>query len=182
MPGRHQVDNAVTALAALAVLMERGEAEVTSESILRGLVKARQKGRFEVIREEGPLTVLDGAHNPGGAQALRKAADNFFAGKRVLMLTGILKDKAVDEVLDQFFGITDSFIVTEPPNPRKLPAGALAEKIRNLGGTAVEAPDNEEAVRLAAKLAPEYDILLAAGSLYLIGNIRKPMIQAFGEE
>ena len=171
MVGRHQVQNALTALTAIALLNKRGDFTVTDEQIAEGFKRAKQIGRFEIM-EKGPFVILDGAHNPGGAKALKETVLRHFKDKKILMVTGILADKEVEEVLDSFMDITKDFIATEPDNPRKLPAEELTEKMQKRGGHVHCFSKAEEAVSCAQGLYEAYDVILFTGSLYLIGKIR----------
>ncbi len=181
MPGEHQVRNAVCALFAVTLLAEQGVLpELTMREIKEGMKRARQIGRFEVL-SRSPYVILDGAHNPAGAAALKKTVLTHFRGKRILMVTGILADKAVDDVLAEFREITDQFVATEPPNPRKLDAEELAEKLRGLGASCESVTEPEEAVRLAISEKDDWDLILFTGSLYLIGALRGDVIRLLRE-
>lgn len=171
MPGRHQVENAKTALIALEILRKQGIIKVQRDKLYKGFEQARQPGRFEVFEGE-PLFVLDGAHNQAGAEALKKAVKDCFPDEKILMVTGMLKDKDVDAILDNFCEITDTFIAAEPDNPRKLPAAELAEKLKGKGATVNVAANAKEALEMARvhEMAPR--VILCAGSLYLISAIR----------
>ena len=175
MPGRHQVENAKTALAALEILRKQGMIKVQRDKVYKGFEQARQPGRFEVFEGE-PVMVLDGAHNIAGAAALRKAVEDCFPGEKILMVTGMLKDKDVDSILDQFCGITDTFIASEPDNPRKLPAENLAEKLYVKGANCKVAKDAETALQMARDHESRPGVILCAGSLYLISAIRGKLI------
>ncbi len=175
MPGRHQVENAKTALAALEILRKQGIIKVQRDKLYKGFEQARQPGRFEVFEGE-PLFVLDGAHNQAGAEALKKAVRDCFLDEKILMITGMLKDKDIDTILDNFCDITDTFIAAEPDNPRKLPAAELAEKLKGKGATVKVAEDAESALKLAAEHEMQPRVILCAGSLYLISAIRGYLI------
>lgn len=170
MIGDYQVTNAVTALATLEYLISNDLVEITRNQVIKGFSMAKQHGRFEVM-SENPYVVIDGAHNSDGARALADTSKKLFAGKKVLMVTGILADKDVDGILDNFLEITKDFIVTEPDNPRKLDKEKLAKIIMDKGGRCKTAATPEESIEMAAK-QDDYDVILYAGSLYLIGRIR----------
>jgi dihydrofolate synthase/folylpolyglutamate synthase len=172
MKGRHQINNALEALMAVELLRREGKLSLRDEDVLTGLARARQIGRFEIMAEK-PYIIIDGAHNPDGARALAETVCKHFAGKRILMVIGILADKEVERVLDRFLEITREFIVTEPDNPRKLSAQALAPLLEERGASCLQAEKPEDAVALAKSKQGEYDLLLFAGSLYLIGEIRR---------
>ena len=174
MLGEHQIKNAICALTALNILEERGDVTLHRDAIYRGLKAARQTGRFEVMsaKDEKPIVVIDGAHNPDGASALRKAVNEYLTGKKILMVTGMLADKDTGSILKEFTAITDSFISTEPENPRKMDAESLKAEIEAMGADCESFPDCREAVRAAAERGKDFDAVLYAGSLYMIGAIR----------
>lgn len=181
MVGRHQAENLKTALATLEILRKSGAVKLDREALYEGLKRARQPGRFEVISED-PLVIIDGAHNEAGAQALQETMAQHFAGKKILLVAGILADKEIDSIVKFLTKITDHIIVTEPDNPRKLAAEKLAEHVAEFGVAAEAVPDVEAAVHRAKELADGYDVILFAGSLYLIGDVRRLWRNERGEE
>lgn len=181
MVGRHQAENLKTALATLEILRKSGAVKLDREALYEGLKRARQPGRFEVISED-PLVIIDGAHNEAGAQALQETMAQHFAGKKILLVAGILADKEIDSIVKFLTKITDHIIVTEPDNPRKLAAEKLAEHVAEFGVAAEAVPDVEAAVHRAKELADDYDVILFAGSLYLIGDVRRLWRNERGEE
>lgn len=181
MVGRHQAENLKTALATLEILRKSGAVKLDREALYEGLKRARQPGRFEVISED-PLVIIDGAHNEAGAQALQETMAQHFAGKKILLVAGILADKEIDSIVKFLTKITDHIIVTEPDNPRKLAAEKLAGHVADFGVAAEAVPDVEAAVHRAKELADGYDVILFAGSLYLIGDVRRLWKNERGEE
>lgn len=181
MVGRHQAENLKTALATLEILRKSGAVKLDREALYEGLKRARQPGRFEVI-SENPLVIIDGAHNEAGAQALQETMAQHFAGKKILLVAGILADKEIDSIVKFLTKITDHIIVTEPDNPRKLAAEKLAEHVAEFGAAAEVVSDVEAAVHRAKALADGYDVILFAGSLYLIGDVRRLWRNERGEE
>lgn len=173
MAGDHQVENAVTALGTLVFLREIGSLDITSRSIEEGFAKAVNPGRMEVLSYD-PLWIIDGAHNQAGAKALADSVLMLTGDKDRVMIIGILADKEVDKILDEFFRITDRFIVTEPDNPRKMKCDDLSDIIRERGGKAISFADPEMAVNYGKTL--EDSGVICAGSLYLIGMIRRIFI------
>ena len=175
MIGRHQVKNAAAAVAALCILEENGDIRLPNEALRAGLKKAKQIGRFEIMMPPGqkPVYIIDGAHNPDGALALRRTMTTFCADSKILMVTGMLADKDTDTILKEFTQITGDFIVTEPVNPRRMSKEELKAKIEALGGSVKAAAEHEEALHAAKAMQDEYDVILFAGSLYLIGEIRR---------
>ncbi|MGN0714570.1 MAG: bifunctional folylpolyglutamate synthase/dihydrofolate synthase [Anaerovoracaceae bacterium] len=196
MTGEHQIKNAVAALAALCVLEERGEINLPRTALYEGFKAAKQPGRLEVLSREilaggtlagevqngeaqsgdeaKPLVILDGAHNQDGARVLKAAMEKFCKEKKILMVTGMLADKDVEAVTGYFRQITKDFVVTEPDNPRKMTAQALAEHMEKQGARCTPQADLEQACRAALQRADRegFDVVLFAGSLYLIGAAR----------
>ena len=140
--------------------------------------KAGQKGRFEIVRNN-PYLILDGAHNPAGARALKETVKRFFGGSRILLCTGILADKAYEEIVREWIQLDADVIVTEVPNPRRMSAEKLAEVFAGSepyrsGRRSISViADYEEAFAHAERLKGNYDLILWAGSLYLIGGVRR---------
>ena len=174
MSGRHQIDNAVGALTALKILEKRDNISISEDVLRSGLRKARQYGRFEVMTglEEKPVVIIDGAHNIDGALSLRKTMEALCQDQKVLMVTGMLADKDFNGIIGEFTKIAKDFVVTEPDNPRKLEADSLAKELEKLGAKCFVAPKPEDACKVANEIKEQYDVVLYAGSLYLIGKIR----------
>lgn len=174
MLGEHQIKNAICALAALSIMEERGDVSLHRDDIYKGFKAAKQIGRLEVMsaQEKVPVVIIDGAHNPDGAASLRKAMKEYMPDKKILMVTGMLADKDTESILREFTAITDRFIATEPENPRKLDAESLQAKIEAMGASCESIPDCREAVKAAAERGKDFDAVLYAGSLYMIGAIR----------
>ena len=178
MVGRHQSENLKTALSVIEVLRKSGEIKVERSLLYEGLKKAVQPGRFEVLKkgseETGtPVVIVDGAHNEAGAYALCDTMKENFRDKKILLVTGMLADKQTDKILKAFIDITHDIIVTEPDSPRKLKTDELAAQIRRMGIEPIISDDVEDSVRLAISIWKNYDVVLFAGSLYLIGHVRR---------
>ncbi len=172
MTGRHQISNLMTALAAIELLRKQRIIRINRSDLYRGLKQAVQIGRFEILSKE-PYVILDGAHNEAGAMALAEVMTKYFARDRVLMVCGILADKDADGILDNFTRISSHFIACEPVSDRKLAAGDLQAKIEQRQCSCSIAASPQEAVAMADFATDKYDAVLYAGSLYLIGEIRR---------
>lgn len=177
MHGKHQISNALCALSMIEIMRGNGT-EMKDELIRAGMKKAVQKARFEIM-DTDPYIVLDGAHNPAGAKALADTMEAAFPSKRVLLCAGILKDKEFRTMAEELIRLKADIIVTEVPNPRTMSAQELAdvfytfdiygEKEKNI--TVV--PDCREAFDRAEEMKDSYDVVLWAGSLYLMGEVRR---------
>src|SRR6266851_89934 len=170
LPGRFQVRNALAALAAARLLAERGF-PVDDASIARGIAAVRWPGRLERLRDR-PAVFLDGTHNPAGARELLAFWEENFPGRRIYLVYGAMRDKAVDEITGLLFPRAASVIVTQPRQPRAISASVLATMTRNLAANLEVAPEPEEALERALELAAPDDAVFATGSLYLVGDLR----------
>jgi len=163
LAGDHQVENAVTAAVALARL------GVPERVIEEGIGRAVWPGRLERLSER-PEIIIDGAHNPAGARALAAYLDRFYSNRRVRMIYGAMRDKAVEEVCGILFPRAQQVIVTAPDQPRSLDPKVLLQVTGHPDFRT--APGLREAVDLAlAEAAPE-DAIFITGSLYLVGEAR----------
>lgn len=171
----YQIDNGRIALVALEYLKENGIVDLKKESIVNGLKNAIHHGRFEVI-SENPYVIIDGAHNEAGSLALEESLKFYFPNKKILFVLGILEDKDINKIIGNLIEVSKDFIVTVPNNLRGANTRILAKVIKEKGGSPIEVPQPLEAVNEALSKIQEYDVLVFAGSLYLIGEIRGILI------
>jgi len=170
LAGRFQIRNALAAATAAEILAERGFA-VTDASIERGIREAKWPGRLERL-SENPAVYLDGAHNPAGTQELLRFWNENFAGRRIILVYGAMRDKAVDEIAGLLFPAADSVIFTQPLQPRAISAPLLAEMTAHLAKSSSTVPDPADALESAIAAASPNDAIFATGSLYLVGDLR----------
>ena len=168
LAGSFQLQNAALVLTAVQELRDRGW-KISREAVKSGLAQVSWPARFEILRQD-PLFILDGGHNLQCAEAVAESLRELVPGERPVLLTGMLADKEVDAVLDVILPTVSTCICCAPPNSRALPAEELAEKIRKKGWPAEAAENTEKAVEQV--LAADSPVL-AFGSLYLAGEIRK---------
>ena len=179
LAGDHQIENAKTALAAIAALTERSKLNISRDNIKEGLKNAVNPARLETLHNN-PLVILDGAHNPNGIEALKKAIDRFLGGRKIVCMMGMLADKDIDSALALLDGVFDAIYTVPIDNPRALSSKALAEKCRT-HAKEVQAFDSAENGFDAAyaKAESENAALLICGSLYLAGAVRPYIIEKF---
>jgi dihydrofolate synthase/folylpolyglutamate synthase len=170
LPGRFQVQNAVNALAAARLLAARGLA-ITDEAIATGIANTVWPGRLEVLQSV-PDIYLDGAHNPSAARELAAFLSENFAGRKIWLLYGALRDKSVDEVAGQLFPLAAEVIITEPRTPRAISAEQLAEIAGHHAQHSQTTPDAERALDYVVASARPEDVIFITGSLYLVGQLR----------
>ncbi|HEX2712516.1 MAG TPA: cyanophycin synthetase, partial [Candidatus Acidoferrales bacterium] len=171
LPGRYQVRNATAALAATRLLGERGF-PIEDAAIARGVATVRWPGRLERIMDS-PTVVLDGTHNTAGARELLAFWEEHFAGRRIHLVYGAMRDKAVDEITGLLFPRAATVILTEPRQPRAISADALAAMTRHLTAHSEVLPEPEGALERALEMAAPDDAVFATGSLYLVGDLRR---------
>lgn len=170
LTGTHQVKNSVTALCALSALRKRGVA-VSNEAIKRGFASVSFPARMELLSED-PTVLLDGAHNPGGAQALADALEKYIPHRRKVGIVGMLADKDIDTALGMLLPLFDEVITVAPDNPRKMPAAELAAKVSAYCGKVSSFESHEKAYAYALSRTGKDDALIIFGSLYLASSMR----------
>lgn len=168
LAGEHQVSNVLTAIAALDLL------EVPAEAIEEGIKKTRWPGRLERVGEK-PEIVLDGAHNPAGAEALARHLRRFYSGRRVWLIYGAMRDKAVSEAAGHLFPLAEGVILTAPRHPRAVRPEALAPLVEH--PQLLVASDVERAIGSAMEMAGPEDAIFITGSLFLVGEARSLLVQ-----
>ncbi|CUH93975.1 hypothetical protein P22_0037 [Propionispora sp. 2/2-37] len=170
--GIHQVKNAAVAVMAAEVLA-RDEKRIKQGAIARGLAAVVWPGRLEFFNGQ-PVCIVDGAHNPAGAITLRKNLDSLFPDKSITFLLGILSDKDVEGILQALIRPCDKVVVAAPLSERAADPETVAGKIT---AAAVETTIAiEQGLERAAAIAGPDGVVCAAGSLYLIGNVRQVLL------
>jgi dihydrofolate synthase/folylpolyglutamate synthase len=173
--GRHQLRNTALATAAAIELKQQGFSGITAKTIESGIREARWPGRFQVIaaRPGWPEMVLDVAHNPAGAWALRSALSEQYEDRPLIFVFGAMRDKAISEMTEILFPLAERVIATRPENPRS----ASTEEIRQAAHrTSVEidaVEDVEGAVTRARNLARTDTVIVITGSIYLVGEVMR---------
>jgi dihydrofolate synthase/folylpolyglutamate synthase len=177
--GRHQLRNTAVAIAAAVELNSAGFA-VTARDVERGIRGTCWPGRFQRIAATGtrPEIILDVAHNPAGAWALRSALSEYAADRPLVLVFGVMRDKAVAEIAEILFPLAEHVIATRADNPRS----AAPEEVRQAGGrTGAEietAATVAEAIDRASKLVTQDGIMVITGSIYVVGEALRSVQQA----
>ncbi|MGD0428350.1 MAG: folylpolyglutamate synthase/dihydrofolate synthase family protein [Candidatus Acidiferrales bacterium] len=170
LPGRFQIRNALTAAIAARLLAERGF-PLPDAAIERGIATADWHGRLERLAIQ-PDLYLDGAHNPAGARELLKFWQENYAARRIILVYGAMRDKAVDEISGVLFPHASVVVLTAPRQPRAISAPLLAEMTSHDAKETLVVRDPGEALEAALELAGPQDAVFATGSLYLVGELR----------
>ncbi len=163
LAGEHQVANALTAAIALDLIGVSPN----------GIRNARWPGRLEKVRSS-PDIILDGAHNPAGARALARYIERFYAARRVWLVYGAMRDKAVEEMASILFPLAHEVIATVPAQARAV----RPEVIRALADhqRVRIAPRLADALAILDEAAPG-DVVFITGSLFLVGEARSLLVQ-----
>lgn len=172
MIGAHQVENALCALTVLEILRKKHIINLSKEMVFQGMMQAKQIGRLEVLQKE-PYVIIDGAHNGAGAKVLSDSLMKHFRGKKILLLIGMLADKEIDKMILDFAKTGAVLVATEPDNPRRLAAEELCLRVRKAGFPCEVAGLPKTAVQYVRTRMSEFDVIVFAGSLYLVGKIRE---------
>ena len=172
--GHHQGRNAAIALATAEAFFGR---PIEREIVEEVFANARVAGRMEVVGHH-PLVVLDGAHNVPGAMALHEAVTDAFPAAQRRWVIGLLREKDPTEMLDALGVDSDDIVyATRADSPRSLDAEAVAAAARGLGCDEVVTTDNAVvAAKRAIADADPQDLVIVAGSLYLLGPIRSALV------
>jgi dihydrofolate synthase/folylpolyglutamate synthase len=170
LPGEFQIRNALAAVTAAQLLADRGMA-ITNENIERGVTTTRWPGRLEHLSEH-PDVYLDGTHNPAGARELARFWEDNFKDRKIFLVYGAMRDKAVDEIAGQLFPFVETAILTAPRQPRAISASLLGEMTRHFAKNALVIPDAYDALEAALHMASPEDAVFATGSLFLVGELR----------
>lgn len=170
LSGPHQVVNATTALGAMEVLEELGYA-VSTPAMMEGLRVVEWPGRLEMV-SSSPRVILDGAHNPAGALALKESLEKEFQFRRLILLMGILGDKDIEGVLHTVAPLADHIILSKPHVERAAPVSSLHQALGQNGKKAEMVEDLEEAIKKGLSITGKEDLLCITGSLYMVGEAK----------
>ncbi|HEY4424761.1 MAG TPA: folylpolyglutamate synthase/dihydrofolate synthase family protein [Pyrinomonadaceae bacterium] len=167
--GRHQIDNAAVAIRVAELL------EIPDAAIVRGLENTQHPGRLELIPHR-PAFLIDGAHNPAGAESLRTYLDEF-AGRPLTLVFGAMRDKQLEQIGEILFPVADALVLTTVNNPRSATLEMLEPvAMRYARGKVLKSDGSAAALQTALANTPEEGMICVAGSLYLIGEMRPQIL------
>lgn len=164
LAGKFQIQNAALALEAAEQLREEGF-DLPDTAVYEGMRETCWRGRFTVVSRE-PVVILDGAHNPQAARALKNSLEQYFSGKKLYYVFGVFRDKDYKKIIELTAPAAEHIITVETPdNPRALPAEELREEVKRLNPAVESADSVESAVEKSLKLMNPEDVLVIFGSL-----------------
>ncbi len=173
--GRHQLRNLALAIAAAEELSHQGTTQITPETIAQGIRQTHWPARFQVVPATGdsPEYVLDVAHNPAGAWALRSTlAAAYQDGREITIVFGVMRDKAVREITEILFPIAHHVIFTHASNPRSATPDEIRQAAARVaaGMDIAEADNVTSALKQARQIAGPSGLIVVTGSIYVVGE------------
>ena len=180
--GSHQGQNLAVAVAAVEAFLGGGAIQIADDILRSAISDVSSPGRLQLIKTE-PALLLDGAHNPAGAQILANALRAEFSDKPLVGLVAVLADKDVAGLIANFAGVFESVVITQSSSPRSRAAAELESVAsQSLGQDVVSISDFELALEHAKQRASQIDgIVVVTGSITLVGDVIK-LIQEDSDE
>ncbi len=171
--GQHQAENAAVAVGLVELLADHGTM-VSGEAVRAGLGSVRWPGRFQIVSRR-PYVILDGAHDEAAAKALSATVQSLFAGRRVLLVLGVGRDKDPEAIAASLCQMADRVITTASSSPRAVDAHELQRLVfRHCRHTAAYTPV-AVAVREALDQSRPTDVIVVTGSLYVVGEAMRAL-------
>ena len=175
--GRHQLRNLALAITAAEELTKLGFA-ITPAHVAEGISRTHWPGRFQYVFGEGnrPEMILDVAHNPAGAWALRGALSERFRDRPLYIVFGAMRDKAIDEIAGILFPTAEVVIATHTEhNPRSATTAEIRAAGERTGAEILEVPVVKDAIGKAIETASEHKrmgapVIVVTGSIYIVGE------------
>jgi dihydrofolate synthase / folylpolyglutamate synthase len=174
LTGRHQLRNIALAIAAAVELKEQGFKRITPACIESGIRETHWPGRFQVTTRAGwPQIVIDVAHNPAGAWALRSALSERYEGRSLIFVFGAMRDKAISEMTEILFPLAERVIATRPENPRAASPEEIQQAAARSGVEIERVDEVPQALERAKALAGDESVIVVTGSIYLAGEVMR---------
>ncbi|MBS3749694.1 MAG: bifunctional folylpolyglutamate synthase/dihydrofolate synthase [Candidatus Thermoplasmatota archaeon] len=169
--GTYQALNIALSIMVIEVLQQNG-VSVTKESILNGIGEMKHPGRMQILQYK-PVIVVDGAHNVDAMKQLVTSIKNNFTFDRLIVIFGVMKDKAISEMLKEILPITDIVIVTEPEQKRSAKKKDIANHISKIDDSKQMIATNSvsDAYYQALEIATKKDLIVGTGSLFTVGEL-----------
>lgn len=175
--GRHQLRNLALAITAAEELTKLGFA-IAPAQVAEGISRTHWPGRFQYVSGEGnrPEMILDVAHNPAGAWALRGALSERFRDRPLYIVFGAMRDKAIDEIAGILFPTAEVVIATHTEhNPRSATTAEIRAAGERTGAEILEVPVVKDAIGKAIETASEHKrmgapVIVVTGSIYIVGE------------
>ncbi len=178
LSGEHQMVNSAVAMMTLEILRQYYAVIIDEEHVMNGLLETKWPGRLELISEQ-PRLLIDGAHNPEGAQSLAAALEQLYVFDKLHFMIGMLSTKNHSDYLWHILPIVDTLIISEPDFRKKLDADALAQLAEQLRVERAKPnlriiiePDWKQALEQLQTINRQQDLAVVSGTLYMISDVR----------
>jgi dihydrofolate synthase / folylpolyglutamate synthase len=171
--GRHQLRNIALAIATADELKNQGFA-ISPGSVERGIRETRWPGRFQLIPGP-PEIVLDVAHNPAGAWALRSTLSACYEDPRLILVFGAMRDKAISEIAEILFPLAERVIATSADNPRSATPDEIRKSASRTHAEIDTCPDVPSSVARARGFAGSSGTIVITGSIYIVGEAMRAL-------
>ena len=170
LPGRHQLENAICALIGVEVFEQQTGMKSSSVAVAAGFRNVKWDGRLQRV-STSPEIILDVAHNPAALNRIREYFKEFYDGKRIIAVFGILSDKDYHNMLKELDRIANIIILTRPMTDRAADPNILAEDIAKIHTNFQVIPMVRDAYQSARELCRPDEVILVTGSHYTVGEV-----------
>ena len=178
LPGRHQYRNIALAIATAEELAPFGF-KITPKQIEQGIRETQWPGRFQVVPASEATAnrqmVLDVAHNPAGAWALRSALSENFPERPLTFVFGAMRDKAIQEMAEILFPLAEQVVATHVNNPRAATPDEIVQAASRTGARLHAEPAAGDALDRAVELTRREGVIVVTGSIFLVGEVMQLM-------
>lgn len=175
MLGRHQVENSILAIEIVEILKNNFKVSISDKSILRGLEKATNKGRFELILHKNKTIVLDGAHNLDGMKSFVNTMKELYnsSDDKFCIVLGFLEEKDYKDMIEELITLNADFFASQPSGDRSLSKDTLQSVLEARLDKKIKSLDLHHICNDFDRVFQEYDTVIFVGSLYMIGEARR---------
>lgn len=188
MLGEHQCANAAGAMMVLEILRQYMAFVLEDEQVLVGFKNTFWAGRLEQVSNQ-PRIILDGAHNPEGAEALARSLPEAFSYRKLNLMMGMLANKHHREYLEHILPIVDTLILTEPDFRKKMDADSLYQLVDQMRKDMAKADleviverDWKRALAMLQARTEREDLGVVTGTLYMISDVRATLLHQTDSE
>jgi len=170
LKGEYQGRNAAVAIVACEQLSTRWR-KLKKNKIIQGIEKTKWEGRLEIASRE-PFIIFDGAHNVEGVQGLKKYIKDFLPSPLILVFA-VMRDKEIEKIAEILFPLAEKVILTQFPYFKAASPDDIETKTSGYQDKIIKEPDPLNALKLAIRMAGSDGCVVVAGSLFLVGAIKK---------
>ncbi len=169
--GEHQLENAGAAIAAVETLISNG-LHLSKENVIRGIGEVRWPSRMEVLLRDGPVLLVDGAHNPYSVKCLVQAVRDYFQFQKLYLVFGTLLGHSIQGMIAEFVDLSPAVLAVRSRHPRSESSSIISHEVLRNGLSVVhQSEDVGESTRQALEMAGSRDLVLCTGSLSVAAEV-----------